>query len=298
MKITEKEVRYVADLANLTPHRRRSRHAFRRISTAFWNTSTAQRNRHRRRRAHGPGALRSRRDRHAARRRARAAAWATRPPWPTPRSPARVTSRFPKSSSADPRSQRMDIPSLTIDQREGGPARAPTSAPPNWPPQALRFAEAENPKTNAYLRFSPERALAAARRVDETLARGEDPGPLAGVPVAVKDVILTKGVAHHLRLEAAGRLRSALRRHRRDAPGSRPAASLSARPTATSSPWARPTRTRPSARCAIPWRPTACPAAPAAVRRRPSRRAPPWWRSAPIPAAPSASPRRSAASWA
>src|SRR5262249_41401953 len=53
---------------------------------------------------------------------------------------------------------------------------------------------AENPKTNAYLHFSPERALATARRVDEQLARGEDPGVLAGVPIAVKDVIVTKGV--------------------------------------------------------------------------------------------------------
>ena len=36
--------------------------------------------------------------------------------------------------------------------------------------------------------------MAAARDVDERIARGEDPGPLAGVPVAVKDVILTHGV--------------------------------------------------------------------------------------------------------
>ena len=60
--------------------------------------------------------------------------------------------------------------------------------------EALRVAESENPKTNAYLMLSPERALASARKVDAQLTRGEDPGPLAGVPVAVKDVILTKGL--------------------------------------------------------------------------------------------------------
>ncbi len=59
---------------------------------------------------------------------------------------------------------------------------------------ALEFAQAENSKTNAYLTFCAERALAAAERVDKKLAAGEDPGPLAGVPVAVKDVIVTRGV--------------------------------------------------------------------------------------------------------
>ena len=59
---------------------------------------------------------------------------------------------------------------------------------------ALEFAQAENPKTNAYLHFSADRALAAANRVDQKLRAGEDPGPLAGVPIAVKDVIVTKGV--------------------------------------------------------------------------------------------------------
>ena len=60
--------------------------------------------------------------------------------------------------------------------------------------QALAYAEAENPKTNAYLTFSAERALAAAQAVDAKIARGEDPGPLAGVPIAVKDVIVTRGL--------------------------------------------------------------------------------------------------------
>ncbi len=60
--------------------------------------------------------------------------------------------------------------------------------------EALKFAEAENPKTNAYLTFAPDRALAAARAVDQKIAAGEDPGPLAGVPIAIKDVILTRGL--------------------------------------------------------------------------------------------------------
>ncbi len=60
--------------------------------------------------------------------------------------------------------------------------------------QALAFAAGENPKTNAYLRLCPERALAAAAKVDAARAAGESLGLLAGVPVAVKDVILTKGV--------------------------------------------------------------------------------------------------------
>jgi aspartyl-tRNA(Asn)/glutamyl-tRNA(Gln) amidotransferase subunit A len=87
----------------------------------------------------------------------------------------------------------MNIPTLTIDSVRQGLLGRQFSAG-ELAAEALRFAEAENPKTGAYLHFSPERALAAARRVDQQVARGEDPGPLAGVPVAVKDVIVTKGV--------------------------------------------------------------------------------------------------------
>jgi len=87
----------------------------------------------------------------------------------------------------------MDVRNLTISTiREGLAARRFSAR--ELAQDALSFAAAENPKTNAFLTFSPERALAAAGRVDEKLARGEDPGALAGVPVAVKDVIVTQGL--------------------------------------------------------------------------------------------------------
>ena len=87
----------------------------------------------------------------------------------------------------------MDIPSLTITRvREGLLTRQFSAV--ELTAEALRYAETENPETNAYLHFSSERALASAARVDQQVARGEEPGHLAGVPIAIKDVIVTKGV--------------------------------------------------------------------------------------------------------
>jgi amidase len=51
---------------------------------------------------------------------------------------------------------------------------------------ALQRLEAVNPKINAIVEHRPDEVLKQAGRVDEVLARGEDPGPLAGVPVSVK----------------------------------------------------------------------------------------------------------------
>lgn len=87
----------------------------------------------------------------------------------------------------------MNIAGLTIDAVSAALSGKQISAA-ELTREALRFARDENPKTNAYLHFCEDRALAAANVVDAKLERGENPGPLAGVPIAVKDVILTKGV--------------------------------------------------------------------------------------------------------
>ena len=125
-------------------------------------------------------------------------------------------------------------------------------------------------------------------------ARTWPTGPLAGVPLAVKDLFCTEGVPS----AAGSRILEGYRppytatavRNLAEA-----GARCSARPTWTSSRWARRTRTPASARSRTRGTPTRCRAARPAA---PPPRWPPAWRrgrSAPTPAARSASPRRCAA---
>ena len=53
---------------------------------------------------------------------------------------------------------------------------------------------AGNPRLNAFLTLSEERAYAQADRVDALIAAGKPLPPLAGVPIALKDVLSTRGV--------------------------------------------------------------------------------------------------------
>src|SRR2546423_12515270 len=54
--------------------------------------------------------------------------------------------------------------------------------------------ESRNPQLNAFLTLSPERARRQTDRIDALVAEGKPLPPLAGVPVAVKDVISTRGI--------------------------------------------------------------------------------------------------------
>jgi aspartyl-tRNA(Asn)/glutamyl-tRNA(Gln) amidotransferase subunit A len=66
----------------------------------------------------------------------------------------------------------------------------------------LDRAEATNPSLNAFTLVAADRALARAADLDRRRAAGESLGPLAGVPVAVKDNLCIRG----MRTTAASRM--------------------------------------------------------------------------------------------
>ncbi len=53
---------------------------------------------------------------------------------------------------------------------------------------ALERIEALDPQVNAFVAVDADGALEAAARIDDAVAGGDDPGPLAGIPIGVKDL--------------------------------------------------------------------------------------------------------------
>jgi len=87
----------------------------------------------------------------------------------------------------------MNLAGLTIDAVRSAVTERTSSA------AALAEAfyakiESDDPKIGAYLILSKERALAKAAEIDRLAEKGEELPPLAGVPVGIKDVLVTKGV--------------------------------------------------------------------------------------------------------
>ncbi len=58
----------------------------------------------------------------------------------------------------------------------------------------LQQIERVNPKVNAICTLVADQAMEQATRADEALAQGESPGPLCGLPIAIKDLVDTKGI--------------------------------------------------------------------------------------------------------
>ncbi|MBM3939498.1 MAG: Asp-tRNA(Asn)/Glu-tRNA(Gln) amidotransferase subunit GatA [SAR202 cluster bacterium] len=58
----------------------------------------------------------------------------------------------------------------------------------------LARAQALQPKINAFITLTPERAMAAAHAAETEILNGKYRGPLHGIPLGVKDLVATKGV--------------------------------------------------------------------------------------------------------
>jgi len=77
---------------------------------------------------------------------------------------------------------------IALDVRSGATSAARELA------TSLEAIAARNDELHVFLHVDHEGAAKAAAKVDRLVAEGQDPGPLAGVPVAVKDNICQRGV--------------------------------------------------------------------------------------------------------
>jgi len=87
----------------------------------------------------------------------------------------------------------MDLKSLTIDDVRSA-VRGGTTKATSLAEAFYAKIEKDDPRIGAYLTLSKDRALKQAARMDALAAKGEELPPLGGVPVAIKDVIATRGV--------------------------------------------------------------------------------------------------------
>jgi aspartyl-tRNA(Asn)/glutamyl-tRNA(Gln) amidotransferase subunit A len=87
----------------------------------------------------------------------------------------------------------MDPQSLTIDAIRAALQERRTTATALAEDFYQRI-EKQDPLIGAYLTLSKERALAKAAEIDGLAAKGEKLPPLGGVPIAIKDVMVTRGV--------------------------------------------------------------------------------------------------------
>ncbi len=88
---------------------------------------------------------------------------------------------------------KADIPFLSVAELSEG-IRAKEISPVETVEAYLDRIEALNPKLNAYITVLADQSLEQAREAEAAIASGGYIGPMHGVPVAIKDQFLTKGI--------------------------------------------------------------------------------------------------------
>jgi aspartyl-tRNA(Asn)/glutamyl-tRNA(Gln) amidotransferase subunit A len=87
----------------------------------------------------------------------------------------------------------MDLNLLTIDAARSAVQERKISAAALAESFYAKI-DSDDPKIGAFLTLSKDRAMAKAAEMDALAAKGEKLPPLGGVPVGIKDVMVTKGV--------------------------------------------------------------------------------------------------------
>jgi aspartyl-tRNA(Asn)/glutamyl-tRNA(Gln) amidotransferase subunit A len=87
----------------------------------------------------------------------------------------------------------MDLNSLTIESTRTAIAAKQITAS-ELVEKFYGKIKADDPEIHAYLTLSEDRAFAQAKHIDGLVGKGDPLPPLAGVPVGIKDVMVTKGV--------------------------------------------------------------------------------------------------------
>ncbi|OLE56627.1 MAG: aspartyl/glutamyl-tRNA amidotransferase subunit A [Chloroflexi bacterium 13_1_20CM_2_59_7] len=87
----------------------------------------------------------------------------------------------------------MELTTLTIDAARSAVQERKTTAT-TLAEAFYSKIEKDDPKIGAFLTLSKDRALAKATEIDALVAQGKPLPPLGGVPVGIKDVMVTRGV--------------------------------------------------------------------------------------------------------
>ncbi len=101
---------------------------------------------------------------------------------PLPDQPAHAIAESVRTGAVSARA----VVEATLARIDAVDGRRPSTAPGPVDPEDSR-------RVHAYISLQAEQALERADAIDAQVARGEDPGPLAGVPLSVKDIFCVAG---------------------------------------------------------------------------------------------------------